>query len=36
MTNCSKGLPCHDQATAARANIPEPTALKADIDALAD
>ncbi|MGH8250520.1 MAG: AAA family ATPase [Steroidobacteraceae bacterium] len=34
MTKCSKWLPGHDQAAAARADIPEPDALKADIDAL--
>lgn len=33
MTKCSKWLPGHDQA-AARAPVPEPTELKADIDAL--
>ena len=34
MTKCSKWLPGHDQAPSARADIPEPSALKADIDAL--
>lgn len=34
MTKCSKWLPGHDQAAAARADIPEPDALKADIDVL--
>ena len=34
ITKCSKWLPGHDQAPAARADIPEPAALKADIDAL--
>lgn len=34
MTKCSKWLPGHDQAAAARAAIPEPSVLKADIDAL--
>ena len=34
MTKCSKWLPGHDQAAAARADIPEPDSLKADIDAL--
>ncbi|MHB1127891.1 MAG: AAA family ATPase [Bacillota bacterium] len=34
MTKCSKWLPGHDQAAAARADIPEPTELKADIDTL--
>ena len=36
MTKCSKWLPGHDQAAAARAEIPEPVMLEADIDALAD
>ena len=34
MTKCSKWLPGHDQAPAARAEIPEPDVLKADIDTL--
>ena len=34
MTKCSKWLPGHDQAAAARADIPEPASLKADIDLL--
>jgi energy-coupling factor transporter ATP-binding protein EcfA2 len=34
MTKCSKWLPGHDQAAAARADIPEPADLKADIEAL--
>nr|MBA2491164.1 AAA family ATPase [Gammaproteobacteria bacterium] len=34
MTKCSKWLPGHDQAAAARAEIPEPAVLKGDIDAL--
>jgi len=34
MTKCSKWLPGHDQAAAARADIPEPAELKADIEAL--
>lgn len=34
MTKCSRWLPGHDQAAAARAEIPEPSVLKADIDAL--
>jgi len=34
MTKCSKLLPGHDQAAAARAPIPNPAALKADIEAL--
>ena len=34
MTKCSKLLPGHDQAAAARAPVPEPTELKADIEAL--
>ena len=34
MTKCSKWLPGHDQAPAARAPVPEPTELKADIEAL--
>ena len=35
MTKCSKWLPGHDQAAAARADIPDPAALRADIEALA-
>ena len=34
MTKCSKWLPGHDQAPAARADIPEPASLEADIDSL--
>jgi hypothetical protein len=34
MTKCSKWLPGHDQAAAARAPVPEPVELKADIEAL--
>lgn len=34
MTKCSKWLPGHDQAAAARAPVPEPTELKADIEDL--
>lgn len=34
MTKCSKWLPGHDQAAAARAAVPEPTELKDDIEAL--
>ena len=34
MTKCSRWLPGHDQAAAARADVPEPVALKADIDGL--
>jgi hypothetical protein len=34
MTKCSKWLPGHDQAAAARAAVPEPPELKADIEAL--
>ena len=34
MTKCSKWLPGHDQAAAARAPMPEPAELKADIEAL--
>lgn len=34
MTKCSKWLPGHDQAAAARAEVPEPAVLKADIEAL--
>jgi len=36
MTKCSKWLPGHDQAAAARAPVPGPTELKADIEALDD
>ena len=36
MTKCSKWLRGHDQAPAARADIPEPKFLKDDIDALDD
>ena len=36
MTKCSKWLPGHDQAPAARVDFPEPAALEADISALAD
>ena len=36
MTKCSKWLPGHDQAAAARSDIPEPAALKLDIETLAD
>lgn len=36
MTKCSKWLPGHDQAAAARADMPDPTALKADIASLDD
>jgi hypothetical protein len=36
MTKCSKWLPGHDQAAAARAALPEPAELKADIEALED
>ena len=35
MTKCSTWLPGHDQAAAARAPVPEPAELKADIEALA-
>jgi hypothetical protein len=35
MSRCSTWLPGHDQAAAARAPVPAPTELKADIDALA-
>lgn len=35
MTKCSKWLPGHDQAAAARAPVPAPTELKADIETLA-
>ncbi|MCC6930951.1 MAG: hypothetical protein IT359_18315 [Gemmatimonadaceae bacterium] len=34
MTKCSRWLPGHDQAAAARADIPDPGALKADIETL--
>jgi len=34
MTKCSKWLPGHDQAAAARAPVPAPAELKTDIDAL--
>ena len=34
MTKCSKWLPGHDQAAAARAEIPEPNVLEADIEEL--
>ena len=34
MTKCSKWLPGHDQAAAARAEIPDPAELKADVAAL--
>jgi len=34
MTKCSKWLPGHDQAAAARAPVPDPKELSADIDAL--
>lgn len=34
MTKCSKWLPGHDQAAAARAPVPEPAELKSDIEAL--
>ncbi len=34
MTKCSKWLPGHDQAAAARADIPEPDVLKTDIETL--
>lgn len=34
MTKCSRWLPGHDQAPAARAPVPEPAELKADIEAL--
>ena len=34
MTKCSKWLPGHDKAAAARAPVPEPSELKADIEAL--
>ena len=34
MSKCSKWLPGHDQAAAARAPVPEPTELMADLEAL--
>ena len=34
MTKCSKWLPGHDQAPAENEDVPEPSELKADIDAL--
>ena len=34
MTKCSRWLPGHDQAAAARAPVPEPTELKDDIETL--
>ncbi len=34
MTKCSKWLPGHDQAAAARAAVPESADVKADIDSL--
>jgi hypothetical protein len=34
MTKCSKWLPGHDQAAAARVPLPRPEELKVDIDAL--
>lgn len=34
MTKCSRWLPGHDQAAAARAPVPEPAELKADIETL--
>jgi len=34
MSKCSKWLPGHDQAPAAKEDIPEPDELKADIEAL--
>ena len=36
MTKCSQWLPGHDRAPAARADIPEPETIKADIEALSD
>lgn len=36
MSKCSKWLPGHDQAAAARAPVPGPAELKADIEALDD
>lgn len=35
MTKCSTWLPGHDKAAAARAPVPAPAELKADVDALA-
>lgn len=35
MTKCSKWLPGHDQAAAARAQVPDPLELRTDIEALA-
>ena len=34
MTKCSKWLPGHDQAAAARAEVPEPDVLETDVEAL--
>jgi hypothetical protein len=34
MTKCSKWLPGHDKAAAARGPVPEPSELRADIDAM--
>lgn len=34
VTKCSKWLPGHDQAAAARADIPDPAVLEADIETL--
>lgn len=34
MTKCSKWLPGHDQAAAARADVPDPDVLRADIETL--
>jgi hypothetical protein len=34
MTKCSRWLPGHDQAAAARADIPEPSDIRTDIDVL--
>ena len=36
MTKCSRWLPGHDQAPGARADVPEPESLSADIEALKD
>lgn len=36
MTKCSRWLPGHDQAAAARAPVPEPVELQADLKALED
>ena len=36
MTKCSTWLPGHDKAAAARAPVPAPAELKADIEALSD